>query len=142
MDSREEMPPMPADRAELREQILASFLVAVETALREVALTDAVERLAYRVNRGGCTRRRGPARIVVPPRDAWRWAFPRRRRGPARRVLSETQVNVDDALNSRYRRRNRNVAAGQQGAPARHTVPVHVRHAAHHGGPLTCRPTT
>jgi chemotaxis protein CheX len=110
---------MPADArpvpADLHEQLLVPFTVAVETALREVAGTDAAAGTAYRVpscQLGGdlvavLDLYAAPARrLALGVETATALAL-------ARRMLSETLPDPDDALIRDCFGEIANVAAGQ-----------------------------
>jgi CheY-specific phosphatase CheX len=104
--------PVPAD---LNEQLLAPFVTAVETALREVALTDSAVSRAYRVrSHGHCS-----ALVVMIDLDSAAegclalGVAPVTAAALARRVLSETLANPDEALVRDCIGEIANVAAGE-----------------------------
>jgi CheY-specific phosphatase CheX len=116
MDSRSEMPPDARPiAARLKEQLLDPFVVAVETALREVARTDAAVSLTYQVR----SRRHGDE--VVAMLDLASATVGRLALGVAattaavlaQRMLSETMPNPDDELIRDCLGEIANVTAGQ-----------------------------
>jgi chemotaxis protein CheX len=108
------------------EQLLAPILAAVETALREVALSDSVVRATYRIQ---ARRLQGD---VVAMLELSSGAAKCLTLGVslstatalARRVLSETLANADDALICDCLGEIANVAAGQAKALL-HGTPYH-----------------
>src|SRR5258707_1112465 len=86
--------------ADIRGKILALFVVAVETALREVARTDEGERAAYQVK---SRRLHGDVVALLELSSGAEGCLALGVSAPtaaalARRILSETRVNIDDAL--------------------------------------------
>src|SRR5260370_11522250 len=101
MDSFAVMPPDAQPiAAQVREQILAPFLVAVETALREVALTEGAERDAYQVK---SRRLYGDVVALLELSSGAEGCLALGVSAPtaaalARRVLTETRGHVDEAV--------------------------------------------
>jgi CheY-specific phosphatase CheX len=116
MDSFAEMPPDAQPiAADLDKQLVAAFVEAVGTALRELATTDAVERAAYQVRSGRC---RGDLVAMLDLRSgmARRLALgfaTSTAAELARRVLSETAPKPDGALVRDCIGEIANVTAGQ-----------------------------
>jgi CheY-specific phosphatase CheX len=116
MGSLADMPPDAQPiAADLHEQLLGQFVVAVETALRELAGTDAAERLAYHLRSRRC---RGAVVALIDLSSAAAGSLAlgfaeETAAALARRVLSETLPNPDDALIRDCLGEITNVTAGQ-----------------------------